>query len=65
MKTTKPKAPKDGYILPLWDNKGYYRATAQAYFQRENVTEVENRNGFFYSLEELESEMVNPRLLQT
>ena len=65
MKTTKPLAPSMGYLLPLWDNKGSYRATAQAYFQRENVTEVEHRNGFFYSLEELESQMVNPRLLQT
>lgn len=54
-KNEKPKAPESGYKLENWNHCGY-RATAIAYLQRENVNEVENMNGFFYSLSELKAE---------
>jgi hypothetical protein len=51
MKDTLPVA---GYILPLWNQKGQYRATAHAYMKRENVQVVENLNGKKYTLEQIE-----------
>ncbi len=51
-------APKDGYILPLWDGKGFYRATAQAYLKQTTALSVENRDGNWYNLKQIEDSMV-------
>ena len=53
-------APTQGYILPLWDNKGSYRATAQAYLQQTTELAVENKDGNWYTLEQIESAMLIP-----
>lgn len=46
--------PDRGYILPLWDSYGNYRATAIAYMQREKIDFVEHANGETYSFAQLE-----------
>lgn len=51
------KIPNNGYILPLWD-RITYRATAVAYMQRENIKEVMNTNGVYYSLEQLKNALI-------
>ena len=58
-------APKDGYILPLWDGKGFYRATAQAYLRQTTELAVENRDGNWYNLKQIEDSMINPVLIPT
>lgn len=52
------KIPGDGYRLRLWDITGY-RATAIAYMQRENLSEVEHINGRFYTLNQLKEASIN------
>jgi len=52
------RVPVRGYILPLWDSAGDYRATALAYMQREDVKEVKNSNGKTYSLETIKKAML-------
>jgi hypothetical protein len=50
------QTPKSGYLFPLWNNEGQdYRATALAYMERENLTEVENINGRFYTRSQIKS----------
>lgn len=58
MKFFKDKVPAMGYILPLWESKGDYRATALAYMERENVDEVENLNGVTYTKEQIKKAML-------
>ena len=53
----KPKAPPAGYILPKWNQRNQYRATALAYLQREKDDFVEHYNGHFYSIEDIKDEM--------
>lgn len=50
--------PIDGYDLPLWDLYKQFRSTALAYMKRENVSQVKNQNGEFYSLNEIENELI-------
>ena len=52
------KVPTDGYILPLWNRKGAYRATALAYMKREIVKEVEHYKGRWYTLNQIESAII-------
>lgn len=47
--------PEQGYILPIWDQTGSYRATAIAYLEREGLFTVEHENGNWYTLEELKA----------
>lgn len=42
-------------FLSIVYNKGSYRATAIAYMKREKVDVVENTNGEFYTLQQLET----------
>lgn len=58
MTTTLRTAPKHGYILPLWESKGDYRATALAYCQREKVYIVQNVDGNEYTKEEIENSII-------
>ena len=50
-------APTRGYILPIWANADAYRATAHAYMKREGVTEVSNRDGNTYSIDQIEKSL--------
>ena len=50
----KATPPPRGYILPIWDQSGQYRATAIAYMQREKVSSVKNANGETYTLDQLQ-----------
>lgn len=50
--------PTRGYLLPLWDNKGAYRATALAYMQQENVNSVEHFSCEWYSLAEIQNSVI-------
>ena len=52
--------PTNGYILSLWGITVAYRATALAYMQRENLTEVENSDGNKYTLEQIKSAIIKP-----
>lgn len=52
------KTPSTGYLLPNWDNKGTYRATAIAYLQQENLPSVENVNGNWYTLQQLKDSCI-------
>lgn len=58
------EAPKMGYILIEKDapitTRNAYRATAQAYLKSTGREYVENKNGFRYTLEEIENSMINP-----
>jgi len=38
--------------------KVYYRATAYAYAKREGLLRIDNENGYSYTLEEIENEMI-------
>jgi hypothetical protein len=58
LSTVKPAPPTRGYILPLWESRNDYRATARAYLQREDTQRVENENGFHYSLTEIENALI-------
>lgn len=55
--------PAGGYVLPLWGQKGVFRATALAYMQRENIYTVENINGEWYSLPEIQNAVIGFKLL--
>lgn len=59
------KAPSQGYILPLWDFKGSYRATAQAYLKQTTELAVENKDGNWYTLEQIENSMLIPNSSQS
>jgi hypothetical protein len=50
--------PTSGYLLPLWENKGTYRATALAYMQQENVNSIEHYSGEWYSLLEIQNAVI-------
>lgn len=56
--TTTNRVPATGYILALWDNKNAYRATAAAYLERTGLKVVENKDGIFYTLQELREAMI-------
>lgn len=58
MTTILKTAPKDGYILPLWEQKWAYRATALAYCQRETMNIVANVDGNQYTKEEIENAII-------
>jgi len=51
--------PGFGYILKNWGQTGY-RATALAYLKREGLFEVEHINGRFYTLTEIERDIIKP-----
>jgi hypothetical protein len=51
------KIPQKGYIFKNWNISGY-RATAIAYLKREGLNSVENINGRWYSLKELEESII-------
>ena len=50
----KDRVPTDGYKLTKWEAKGM-RATAIAYLQREDLFTVENDNGNYYTLTQLQN----------
>ena len=53
------QVPTQGFYLPLWnDHAVNYRATAIAYLQRENLTEVKHTNGSYYTLTDLKNALV-------
>jgi len=54
--------PKQGYILPLWENtqtQFVYRATALAYCQRENKQGVSHIDGSYYSIHKLKNSIIS------
>lgn len=51
------KIPSQGYILKNWDMTGY-RATAHAYLKREGLSFVENKDGNWYSIFQIENAMI-------
>jgi hypothetical protein len=50
--------PTHGFILKKWKQIGY-RATALAYLQREDLFTIENTNGKWYSLIEIQTAIIN------
>lgn len=52
------EAPTHGYFIPLWNSNRNYRATAVAYMKRENIKQVKNKDGKFYTLEQLEKSLI-------
>jgi hypothetical protein len=57
MKTTKEIAPTHGYKLSKWGIT-CYRSTALAYLKREGLNSVQNINGSWYSLTDIESAII-------
>lgn len=55
----KPKAPERGWHIPNTDITNAYRATAYCEFEKDGVENLVNANGFGYSKEELEAEIIN------
>ena len=51
------KIPTGGYILKRWNQTGF-RATAHAYLKRENLFAVENVNGKWYNIIQIENAMI-------
>jgi len=54
--------PKDGYILTLWNLKNSYRATALAYMERENIKQVENKDGKNYFINDIKKAITGNKL---
>ncbi len=52
------QTPDRGYILPIWEDKNAYRATADAYMTREGVEEISNQDGNTYTREEVKNSMI-------
>ena len=57
MKNNKEVAPTLGYNLTKWGVTGY-RSTALAYLKREGLDSVQNINGSWYSLTDIESAII-------
>ena len=52
------QTPDRGYILPIWDDKNAYRATADAYMTREGVEQIGNQDGNTYTKEEVKNSLI-------
>lgn len=51
--------PTIGYILPKWNQRNRYRATAIAYMERENEVVIQHSNGNWYTLGQLRTASIS------